>query len=139
MIWRNLRLRRSPFLTMVGMTIADLGIGAVYTFGPRQWTSTSSLTVTRELAPMWLWGIAFMVLGVGIGAVGFTSHYRLWRMIAIAGTTMVVAWALCYWMTAVAGKLTGGAGLALPAFFALMHYVVATEVRFMREGPRDQL
>lgn len=136
-IWRNLRLRRSPFVAMVALVISDVGVGAVYCFGPPAWTSTPSLYVHKQIAPIEVWGACFLVVGLGAAIIGFTRKYELWQFLALMGAVVTSAWAIGYWATAIAGKLQGGAGLFVPAFFALMHYVIATEARFMRRGHRD--
>jgi hypothetical protein len=108
-----------PFAVLAGW------IGCAYVFGDPVRTSTPSFAAARELAPMPVWGVMFLI-GAATLAVAIVVHDdRLPRWALAIGGVIYIWWGLLFLLTVLRDERASLNAPALYGFIAFIHFLAA--------------
>lgn len=111
-----------PFPLLAGV------VGAAYAFGDPARYVSATFTPARELAPIQLWGLVFL-LGAAALVATLALNQPAWVVAAlIVGGGMYTFWALTYAFAALTEPTASLAGWAKELCLALAHYYAAYRV-----------
>lgn len=110
---------------MTGPALAGV-MGLAYSLGDPSRTQSSSFDAAKDVAPMHVWGIFFLVGCFVMGMAIAVDNYRLLAIAMWVGGAMYVWWASCFGLQAMTDPDASLVAWALYAIIAMIHFVVAT-------------
>lgn len=111
---------RIPELLIVGVTVTALGLGLVLTGMPTRISSLPSFSAI-SVAPLWLWGTAFVATGTASAVLATTSRAK--AVIPLAALSVVY---LLFAITFAVSAMTGGSPTGFFAYIGLGWSTLAT-------------
>lgn len=110
---------------MTGPALAGV-MGVAYSFGDASRTQSSSFDAAKDVAPMHVWGIFFLV-GCFVTATAIAiDNYTLLAVAMWIGGAMYAWWASCFALQAMTDPDASLVAWALYAVIATLHFIVAT-------------
>lgn len=116
--------RYPPDMPLAGM---DIAIGLLHLLQRPSRSSSPSFAVARGVAPLWVWGTLYLILGLALLIAILGSRTPVLRLhcttlVRILGPALFVMWALMYAMSAVNDDRASYLGVAPYLYLAYRHH-----------------
>lgn len=108
-----------PFIVLAGW------IGCSYVAGDPVRTATPSFASARELAPMHLWGVMFIIGAATLVVAMFVRDDRIARWALVVGGVIYTWWGLLFLLTVLRDERASLNGPVLYGFVAFVHFLAA--------------
>lgn len=111
----------------IALATMDCAIGAIHLLsGPRR-GSAGAFDVAKQLAPMWVWGICYVSLGLLLLAATYRLHIGdartpLVSIVRTFGPALFVMWALMYLLSGLHNPSASFLGVPPYIYLAYRHH-----------------
>lgn len=119
-----MRVRRYP--PDLPLACMDVAIGTIHILSHPARASSPALDVARALAPLWVWGWAYVFLGVALGVALQAVHHGRTTLVGLVrtlGPALFMMWSLMYLLSGLHSIRASFLGVPAYLYLAYRHYV----------------
>lgn len=107
-----------------------IGLGVCFTFfGNSKLTSATAYDLISSYVPLWIWGIAYLSIGLGLLAailIRSVRHETI-RILTGIGLALTSAWIVCFVISGVIGQLDAASVIPAWCTVACVEWAAMTE------------